>query len=81
MDVIFSCTGLIFDESVGPDRTLEPEQTKPKVTLVEDPKQSQVYRYSTFCVLDCLINSTKTSTRSVISLPDAAKTALESESR
>ena len=34
--------GLIFDESAGADSTLEPEQVKPKVALIEDPKQSQV---------------------------------------
>ena len=34
--------GLIFDESVAPDRTLDPDQVKPKVSLVQDPKQSQV---------------------------------------
>lgn len=37
------CSGLIFDESVGPDPTLESAGTvKPKVTLREDPKQSEV---------------------------------------
>ena len=36
------CQGLIFDESVPPDRTLEPDHEKPKVSLIEDPKQSQV---------------------------------------
>ncbi len=41
MDVMVS-VGLIFDESVDPDRTLEPEHFKPKVTLIQDPKQSQV---------------------------------------
>ena len=34
--------GLIFDESVGPDPTLEEARVKPKVTLKEDPKQAQV---------------------------------------
>ena len=34
--------GLVFDESVGPDKTLEPSQVKPKVRLNEDPKQSKV---------------------------------------
>lgn len=37
--------GLIFDESVGPDKTLEPSQVKPKVRLLEDPKQSKVGTY------------------------------------
>ena len=36
------CIGLIFDESIVPDKTLEPEHTKPKVSLIQDPKQSQV---------------------------------------
>ena len=35
--------GLVFDESVGPDKTLEPAQTKPKVRLLEEPKQSKVH--------------------------------------
>ena len=36
------CAGLIFDESVGPDPTLEQAQAKPKISLREDPKQAQV---------------------------------------
>ena len=47
--VIITCmymcimAGLVFDESVGPDKTLEPAQTKPKVRLLEEPKQSKVH--------------------------------------
>ena len=36
-------TGLVFDESVGPDMTLDASQTKPKVRLMEDPKHSKVH--------------------------------------
>ena len=34
--------GLVFDESIGPDKTLDVSQTKPKVRLLEDPKHSKV---------------------------------------
>lgn len=46
--------GLIFDESVGPDRTLEAASSKPKVSLVEDPKQSQVCVCISVCVYVCV---------------------------
>ena len=41
---LYACflKGLIFDETVAPDRTLEPEHQKPKISLIEDPKQSRV---------------------------------------
>ena len=47
--------GLIFNENVDLDRTLEPDHVKPKVSLIQDPKQSQVSRkhtnfwFSWFC--------------------------------
>ncbi|XP_064406419.1 ADP-ribosylation factor-binding protein GGA1-like [Halichondria panicea] len=34
--------GLVFDESVGLDPTLEQAQAKPKISLREDPKQAQM---------------------------------------
>lgn len=37
-----SSAGLVFDESVGLDPTLEQAQAKPKISLREDPKQAQV---------------------------------------
>ena len=39
---VLSLVGLVFDESQPPDKTLQPAKQKPKVTLIEDPKQSQV---------------------------------------
>ena len=35
-------SGLVFDESQGPDATLIPEKQKPKVALSQDPKQAKV---------------------------------------
>ena len=37
-----SMAGLVFDEDQPPDKTLQPSAQKPKVELIEDPKQSQV---------------------------------------
>lgn len=34
--------GLMFNENVEPDKTLEPDHVKPKISLIQDPKQSQV---------------------------------------
>ena len=36
-------SGLVFDESQPADPTLQLAKEKPKVALVEDPKQAQVY--------------------------------------
>ena len=35
----------MFDESLPPDATLQPEKQKPKVSLSQDPKQAKVYTY------------------------------------
>ena len=34
--------GLIFDESATPDRTLQTSPRKPQVSVIEDPRQSEV---------------------------------------
>jgi hypothetical protein len=44
--VVIVVAGLIFDESVGPDVTLEPFQAKPRVRLLEEPKQSKVHYHT-----------------------------------
>ena len=45
-------SGLVFDESQGPDVTLIPEKQKPKVSLSQDPKQAKVYYGESYSRID-----------------------------
>ena len=52
---LYCVSGLVFDESQPRDATLQPEKQKPKITLVQDPKQAKVHCHSMDNVVSLII--------------------------